>query len=69
MTKTQVYLPEEQLAELHRLARKKGRPVAELVRDAIQRVWLRPPARGPVGIFDGEVRGTSAEHDAAFDEP
>lgn len=53
MVKTQVYLPEEELAALHRAAKRSGRSVAELVREAIRRVWLRSEERGPVGLWDG----------------
>ena len=69
MIKTQVYLPEKDLEALHRLARRKNRPVAELVREAVRRVWLARQPAGPVGLSDGLLRGTSSEHDAAFDEP
>ena len=54
---------------LHRLARNRKRPVAELVREAIRVVWLQSQPDGPVALCDGLLRGTSAEHDAAFDEP
>jgi hypothetical protein len=69
MTKTQVYLPDDELKQLHRIARRKRRPVADLVRDAVRRVWLTEAPKGPVGISDGQLRGTSLDHDAAFDEP
>ena len=69
MKKTQVYLPEKELAELHTIARRRGEPVAALVRDAIRRVWLKGPTRGPVALWDGAFAGSSADHDAAFDEP
>jgi hypothetical protein len=69
MVKTQVYLPAEELRSLHRMARARGRRVADLVREAVRRVWLAAPASGPVAIFHGELRGTSVEHDAAFDDP
>jgi hypothetical protein len=68
MRKTQVYLPEEDLRELHRIARKRGRAVADLVREAIQIAWLKPRPRGPVDLWTGELHGTSADHDAAFDD-
>jgi hypothetical protein len=69
MTKTQVYLREEELAALHQVARRSGRSVAELVREAIRRVWLRPGARGPVALWSGPVKRTSVEHDSIYDEP
>jgi hypothetical protein len=69
MVKTQVYLREEELAALHRVARRQRRPVAELVRDAVRAKWLRTPTTGPVALWEGPFAGSSADHDAAFDEP
>jgi len=70
MVKTQVYLPAEELRALHRLARRSKRPVADLVREAVRAVWLRgTPAEGPVALWRGPFRGSSVEHEAAFDEP
>jgi hypothetical protein len=69
MRKTQVYLPAEELAALQRLARRKKRRVADLVREAVRAVWLRDASRGPVGLWDGPVKASSSDHDAAFDEP
>ena len=68
MVKTQVYLPAEDLEALQKIARRSGRSVADLVRDAIRRVWLRPAAGGPVALWDGDPTGTSVEHDAIYDE-
>jgi hypothetical protein len=67
MVKTQVYLPEEELAALHKTARRTGRSVAELVREAIRRVWLRPEGNGPVGLWDGVPLRTSMDHDSIYD--
>jgi hypothetical protein len=69
MTKTQVYLREEELEALHRVARHSGKSVAELVREAVRQVWLRPTHQGPVGLWDGEPRRTAVEHDTVYDEP
>lgn len=69
MTKTQVYLREEELAALREMAKRSGQSVAELVREAVRRVWLRPTGNGPVGLWDGEPRRTSLEHDSIYDEP
>ena len=65
MVKTHVYLREEELAELHRLARKQKRPVAELVREAVRARWLRPAANGPVALWSGAFEGSSTDHDWA----
>jgi hypothetical protein len=69
MVKTQVYLREEELQALHRVAERANRSVAALVRDAVRRVWLRPDSDGPVAIWDGVPGRTSADHDAIYDEP
>ena len=69
MTKTQVYLREDELESLHQLAQRLGRSVAELVREAVRKVWLRPENEGPVGLWDGQPRRTSLEHDTIYDEP
>jgi hypothetical protein len=69
MTKTQVYLREEELAALHSVAERSGKSVAELVREAIRQVWLRPKHQGPVALWDGEPRRAAVEHDSIYDEP
>ena len=70
MVKTQVYLREEELEALREAANRSGRSVADLVRDAIRRVWLRPEREhnGPVALWDGEPKRTSSEHDSLYDE-
>lgn len=70
MVKTQVYLRAEELAALHRVAGRSGRSVADLIREAIRRAWLRPPAsEGPVALWDGAPAHTSVDHDRIYDEP
>ena len=70
MVKTQVYLREEELEALREAAKRSGRSVADLVRDAIRRVWLRPEREqnGPVALWDGEPKRTSSEHDSVYDD-
>ncbi len=68
MVKTQVYLPEEELQALHRAAKRSGKSVAELVREAIRRS-LGAHAAGPVSLWDGEVPTSSADHDSIYDAP
>jgi len=69
MTKTQVYLRDDELAALHAAARRTGRSMADLVREAVRQVWLRPGSDGPVALWDGEPRRTSVDHDSIYDEP
>jgi hypothetical protein len=69
MEKTQVYLRKEELQALREASARTGRSVAELVREAIRKVVLKPQNAGPVGIWDGEPRRTSVEHDSVHDEP
>ena len=69
MVKTQVYLREEELEQLRDTARRSGSSVAALVREAVRRVWIRPGEDGPVGLWDGEPRRTSVEHDSIYDAP
>ncbi len=69
MTKTQVYLREEELKALHKVAKRSGRSLADLIREAIRSVWLRPDDDGPVRLWDGTPRRTSVEHDSVHDEP
>src|SRR5579883_2186243 len=40
MKKTQIYLPEDELRALHRIAHARRRGVADLVREAIRGTWL-----------------------------
>jgi hypothetical protein len=68
MEKTQVYLRKEELEALRKIAARSGRSVAQVVRDAIRKVVLKPPAAGPVAIWDGKPKRTSIEHDSVHDE-
>jgi len=69
MVKTQVYLRKEELDALRKAAARSGRSVAELVRDAIRTIVLKPQATGPVAIWDGKPKRASVEHDTVHDEP
>jgi hypothetical protein len=69
MVKTQVYLPAEELAALHREADRTGRSVADLIREAIRRTWLREPGGGPVALWAGPIGATSDDHDIVHDAP
>jgi hypothetical protein len=69
MEKTQIYLPKEELDALRKAAARSGRSVADLIREAIRKVVLRPATAGPVAIWDGEPKRTSVDHDSVHDEP
>jgi hypothetical protein len=69
MVKTRIHLSDDEHASLHDIAERSGRSVADLVREAVRRIWLRPRADGPVGLWNGKPRRTSVEHDTIYDEP
>lgn len=69
MEKTQVYLPKEELDALRDAAARSGRSIAEIIRDAIRQVVLKPQASGPVAIWDGRPKRASVDHDSIYDEP
>ena len=69
MEKTQVYLRKEELEALRQAAARSGRSVADLIREAIRKVVLRPASTGPVALWDGEPKRISIEHDSVHDEP
>jgi hypothetical protein len=68
MEKTQIYLRKEELDALRAAAARSGRSMAELVRDAIRTVLLKPSSDGFVAIWDGEAKRSSSEHDSVYDE-
>jgi plasmid stability protein len=69
MEKTQIYFRKEELEALREAAARSGRSVADLVRDAVRKMILKPRAQGPVAIWDGEPKRSSVEHDSVHDEP
>ena len=69
VVKTQVYLRGEDLVALHDVAARSGRSVADLIREAIRRVWLEPGSVGPVALWDGEPAHPSVDHDRIYDQP
>lgn len=69
MAKIQISLRDEERDALHGIAKRSGRSVADLVREAVRRVWLRPDTQGPVALWDGAPAHTSIEHDHIYDEP
>jgi hypothetical protein len=66
--RTQIYLRKEELEALREIAARSGRSVAEVVREAIRKVVLKPPTGGPVAIWGGEPKCISIEHDSVHDE-
>jgi hypothetical protein len=69
MERIQVYLRREELDALRKAAARSGRSIAELIRDAIRKVVLKPQVAGPVAIWDGEPKLTSVGHDGVHDDP
>ncbi|RTL71158.1 MAG: CopG family transcriptional regulator [Hyphomicrobiales bacterium] len=69
MEKTQVYLPKEELDAVREAAARSGRSIAEIIRDAIRQVLLKPQTDGPVAIWDGQPKRSSSDHDSVHDEP
>jgi hypothetical protein len=69
MEKIQVYLRKEELAALRKAAARSRRSVADLIREAIRKVVLRPPSEEPIGIWDAEPKRASIDHDSIYDEP
>jgi hypothetical protein len=69
MIKTQIYFSEEDLAALHEVGRRSNKSVAQLVREAVRKVWLRRAGRGPVALWDRDTEHSSAEHDSIYDNP
>ena len=68
MEKTQVYLPKEDLDALRKAAARSGRSMADLVREAIRKVILRPQAGGPVALWDGDAKHSALDHDSIYDQ-
>jgi len=68
MEKMQVYFPKEELAALRKAAVRSKRSVADLIREAVRKHVLRPQAKGPVALWDGEPRRPSVDHDSIYDE-
>jgi len=67
MKNTQVYFPKEELEALRAAAARCGRSVADLVREAVRKTVLKPASTGPVALWDGEPKRTSADHDSIYD--
>lgn len=68
MVKTQVYLRKSDLDALRAAARRTGRSMAALIRDAIHLVCPPPASSGPVALWKDRPRKTSMEHDSIYDE-
>jgi len=68
MEKIQIYFRKEELEALRAAAARSGRSMAQIVRDAVRAVVLKPPHGGFVGIWDEEPKRCSMEHDSIYDE-
>lgn len=60
MVKTSVYLPHELRQELRTLARRTGRPQAELLRDAVRRYVDEQPGELPSSVGVASSAGLAA---------
>jgi len=69
MATLQISLRDEELEALHGIAKRSGCSVADLVREAVRRVWLRTDTQGPVALWDDAPTHTSIAHDHIYDEP
>ena len=69
MGRIHVSLLDEDLHLLRHIALCSGRSVADLVHEAIRRVWLWPTAAGPVALWDGIPGHASIDHDGIYEEP
>jgi hypothetical protein len=63
MEKRLVYLSKDELEALRKTAARSGRSVASVIRDAIRQVVPNAKTSEPVGLWDGEPKRTSVEHD------
>jgi hypothetical protein len=61
---------------LRQAAKRTGKSVVDLVRAAVRCVWIQPESSrskrahgGPVALWNGTPKRTSADHDAIYDEP
>ena len=63
-----VEFPDEGLEALRSIARRIGCSGADVIGEAVRRVWLRPDLSGPVSLWDGTPTRTSVEHDAIYDQ-
>ena len=67
MRKTQIYFSDEDLRALHRSAKAQRCSVASLVREAVRQVHLAEAPTSPIGVWDGEPRRVSVDHDSIYD--
>ena len=56
MGRIQVYLNTGELDALRKAAARSGHSVAELIRETIRKVVMKPQAEGPVAIWNAEPR-------------
>jgi metal-responsive CopG/Arc/MetJ family transcriptional regulator len=64
MERIQVHLRQDELDALRAAAKRSGRSVAALVREAIRKHVLESEWSEPVAIWYGELKRTSIDHDA-----
>ena len=68
MSRVLVYLNEGELRTLREVARRSGKSLSCVVREAAQRVWLRPKLRGPLSLGDLQPPRLTPDLDKVHDE-
>lgn len=70
MKRTTIYLESDLQLMLERETRRRGRPMAELIREAVRDYLSREPPAGPpgAGAFDSGHADTASDVDAALGE-
>ena len=67
MIKRWLYFREEEFELLQAAAQRSERSVADLVREAVRRVWLPPLSEGPIALWDRPTAHSATEHDTIYD--
>lgn len=68
MSRVLVYLNEGELRALREVAKRSGKSLSCVVREAAQKVWLRPKLRGPFGLQERRWPHPAPDLDKVHDE-
>ena len=69
MVRLQISLQEKDPNLLRHTAVRSGQSVADLVREAVRRVWLWPTASGSVALWDGIPGHALINHNVIYEGP